>query len=307
MSEQRPPRPSKHELPDVINTMRNFSNFLGEGSPLPRDLRLARGGYRVGGTGLAEAHGIIELGTDSGIGFIVGHFNPASQEWQIFPECVPNKMQAKALSIEMQYKLPRARREAMAEGRRPGGGFVDMHAPATHEARSRLEQQIAPLQPMEFAQEELVREALSHGDLLHGREGSPVVGTDANTFCYPTLAIQTVEHTRVEQVNIHDAITTSEIELRPDALLTLCYTGLVVQSQNRQGRMRAIRHVPVAHGDPDLGWIANVDVVTPDQWDILRPVASTLIKMSRDIPRFSPQYSSVVYGQPGPETLQWGP
>lgn len=148
MPEQRPPRPSRHELPNIINTVRNFSNFLGEEPPLPRNLRLARGGYRAGGTGLGEVHGIIEWGVGDGIGFIVGHYNPANQEWQIFPVCVPNKMQARALSIEMQYKLPPARREALAEGRRAGGGFVDLHHPATHEARTVLEQQLAPLRPI---------------------------------------------------------------------------------------------------------------------------------------------------------------
>jgi hypothetical protein len=268
-------------------------------------LRAARAGYRVGGTGLAEAHGIIDWGAESGMGFLVGHYNPASEAWQIFPETVPNQMQASALSIEMQYKLPPARREALAAGRRPGGSFVDIHAPATHEARVALEQQLAALQPADFLQAEPVRAALSHGDLLHGKQGSAVVGADANTFCYPTLAIQAIEHEHVEPVGTSDTITSTELEFRPESLLTLCYTGLIVQSQNKRGRMRAVRHVPIAHGDPDLGWIANINVVTPDQWEILRSVAGTLIQMSQDIPRFSPQYCSVTYGQPGLDTLQW--
>lgn len=303
MQRPRPPRPGKYELPGVISTLRNFSNFVGEQSSVPTGL--ARAGYQIGGIGLDEVHGVIRWGIDDGIGFIVGHYNPAEQEWQIFPECVPNKMQAKALSTEMQYKLPSIRREALDKGRLPGGSFVDLHDPATHKAREILAQQLAPLRPMEFAQNESVQEALCHADLLHYKERLAAVSIDESTFCFPTLGIQTTNHEHIESVGVNDTITTSEIALKPESLLTLCYTGLIVQTQDSSGRMRAIRHVPIARNDPDLGWTANTDVVTAKQWDILQPITHTLTEMAHNVPRFSPLYSSIVYGQPGLESLQW--
>lgn len=304
MGTTRPPRPSRYELPSPVEVLYNFSNFLDEAPPIPLGDHRGRAGYRVTGPALSEAHCVIEWDLGEEVSFIIGHYQPAKGEWQIFPESVPNERQAAALAIDMQHKLRGVYRQAVAEGRRPGGGFVDVHTPVTRDARLRLEQLLAPLRPLEFAESEPVRQALSHGDALHEAPATLVVGSDASTFCFPTLGVHMARYKRVEPVGVNDTITTSETKFTPDALLTLCYTGLIVQAPNQRGKMRALRHVPVAHGDPDLGWRVNADLVSPEQWDILKPVAGALTEMSHHIPRFSPLYSSVVYGKPDENNLQ---
>jgi len=307
MPSQLPRRPNKYELPSVISAAQNAASFHGVAPPFPPESPIARAGFQPGGVGLAEAHGVMEWEIGEGIGFIVGHYNPAKNEWQIFSECIPNQRHANALAAEMQHKLPKFRREALAEGRRPGGGFVDYHAADTQTARQHLEQLTAPLNPMDFTRSDTVAALLDYDDELHDQKGSSVVAFDEGTFCFPTLGVQSLRHDRIEPVGAGDSITTTELELRADAVLTLCYAGLIVRHPEGQGHMRAIRHVPVAHGDPELGWIANADAVSPDQWDILQPIPSTLIEMAHDIPRFSPLYCSVTYGQPGAESLQVRP
>lgn len=213
----------------------------------------------------------------------IGHYDPAQQNWMLYPEYVmPNEQQALSTELEQQADISHSMLMAEAQAGKP---FADLRHPLTMQVRKEMAEilrstgiasRLIADNPTDFfgdprRSDEFTTYTLALTPKLSG----PGVGTE---LCS-------------DDAQRNDP---SQYGMSFDQTLTVAYDGLILDRNGSSTRAHQYVHIASRSMDDENVWMPDLTIITPDEWDALSHVPKALLGYKHQDPKFSAELCAIV-------------
>ena len=230
---------------------------------------------------------------------MTGYYDPAGR-WRFFPEAIAPNEQPALRSYIAHEVAPAVRRTRHDASLLAGTTMADYFHPLTRQVRRAAYDHIREVDTADILlRPEGWARALSLGFFPETAAADAVV--DDATLVYATLSPGGQLMADVEQVSETDHITHGyEARLRRAAWLTLMYAGVILPNPYRPGcTVRGMRQllIGVKLEGADV-WAPDLGVVSPTEWETLRPIVGIMEAADARYPDFSPMLCTIARNAP---------
>lgn len=221
----------------------------------------------------------------------IGHYDVATQEWLFYPECVTDEerpylesvMEERA-AIEHDMLLAESQVPRGTDGRAPG--CVDLRTPLTVLARIQTHEVLRET----GVAERLIRDRQHWAGLPHSIDQA----TSYYMALTPKLSGPGVGPNRASASD-QERNDPSQYGIDFGQTLSVAYNGVVLRRGEAVVRGNEYIHIAERSQDDPNVWIPDLEVITPEEWDVLRHVPAMLEGYARMSPDFSTEQCAVVH------------
>ena len=294
-----PGRPSAPKLPSPSRIAERIVAVSGDEQLSPSHHPYAynmKFGYSVSGVGCENAQVSLGWNSPSGMQSVygqIGQYDSATNKWRFAPEYVTAQEAHRLAPYYQNVLAPLCRKVAcLAEGSLVVDGF--------HQNTRRVRSQIAR-QMLQFDAHQLLQRDAARACMVYNGNGPPdTIEADDYTVVYAALGARMHITRTHEEVGIGDTITHETTGDSGERALVVLAKGVRINHPLHPGR--TARHavaIPVAHSSPDRSeWAPDNEVITAQEWEMLRPLPGILQLAEVTYPNFSGYHAAVAYNTP---------